>query len=1028
MDTQEEKMRQLLISALEKAKKNDGVWLNERCKLIPKAYGNNAPFSPFNSLLLALHSDQNDFRSNEYITFMQAKEINTPVKGKESGVPIMWYNWNTFANNNDPNDRITRNDYMKLSPELQENYKVVRQRQYQTLFNVDQTLYPQIEKDNYSKLLFADGSKDYRFQESENPYQQTIEGFLKTLTDNHVDIRLDGSGIAHYDQSHDTLHLPDKSVFASKDAFAQAAVLLVAEATDSNGILSRGIIETSSSEDSDNKERFINELVAGVKLLEMGYPAKLSEESLPVIDYWQRELREDPNLINQLEVSVNKAIEAIHHVEDGAALKTATSPERVLAKPTGQQKHYYLTATLKSIPNKKRREFVIVRDKASKQAAVILPEGANLAQSLPGFNKERIERALKQEGFEDVHFYNPNGSHGYQRDDAYFANKDVSINKLDNWVINQVGTVDVKDCVKHAEDVNFQNIYMMREDDGKYSLVLKPENEPTFTVYPSKDEIGAFFSAVKSGDKNKEGEVRLNLARKYYTASLSNDSIKHNPFETAEKDIDQDLLERVIIYKTKATDDKPSKILCLPTISGLDHVEPREISRSQWQLMWLADDKTAYKNNLATTLYADILREQQAKIQQTNNHIRKSPRPIKAVQEQISLLDERYSKAVKRGDKHTATRLFNEALRISAVAGITPYATYENNYLKVRKDAHDLKVKDSDAIARTAERLAPMIPQDAVLIPIPSHTGKAADMLALAEAISAITHAEVKDILKSEPRKSQYEAKRDGQPLSPSDINLVSTKKIPMTKIPVFIDNVIDTGATAEAAVQAVGRGIVIGLASTSSTYRQAVRLEDTNAIFTKNQQLIPLSERFSRFTKKAEEKEEEKIEDTKKALAQKEKEEEKKRNSPEQKAKEEREEKAKEELTKAETKAVAAVVLTPILKQYNDLKAKHPDALLLFRSGDFYEAYNDDARKTSDILGITLTRRKEANGETTEMAGFPYMALDEYLPRLIRAGHRVVICDQLELPTAQEQSLSATESRQSEQSQEEEHQPHRSR
>ncbi len=90
---------------------------------------------------------------------------------------------------------------------------------------------------------------------------------------------------------------------------------------------------------------------------------------------------------------------------------------------------------------------------------------------------------------------------------------------------------------------------------------------------------------------------------------------------------------------------------------------------------------------------------------------------------------------------------------------------------------------------------------------------------------------------------------------------------------------------------------------------------------------------------------------------------------------------------------------LTPMMKQFFDLKAKNPDAVLLFRCGDFYETYSSDAVTAAKVLGITLTRRNNKNQESTEMAGFPYHALDTYLPRFIRAGYRVAICDQLEDP-----------------------------
>jgi len=100
-----------------------------------------------------------------------------------------------------------------------------------------------------------------------------------------------------------------------------------------------------------------------------------------------------------------------------------------------------------------------------------------------------------------------------------------------------------------------------------------------------------------------------------------------------------------------------------------------------------------------------------------------------------------------------------------------------------------------------------------------------------------------------------------------------------------------------------------------------------------------------------------------------------------------------------SEKKIEKKYVETPLMKQYYSIKAVHPDAILLFRVGDFYETFGDDAIKASGILGITLTRR--ANGAATyvELAGFPYHAIDTYLPKLVRAGERVAICEQLEDP-----------------------------
>lgn len=98
----------------------------------------------------------------------------------------------------------------------------------------------------------------------------------------------------------------------------------------------------------------------------------------------------------------------------------------------------------------------------------------------------------------------------------------------------------------------------------------------------------------------------------------------------------------------------------------------------------------------------------------------------------------------------------------------------------------------------------------------------------------------------------------------------------------------------------------------------------------------------------------------------------------------------------KPKRKRTAKASNLPMIKQYEEMKKKHPDAILLFRCGDFYECFADDAVKASEILGITLTRRANGKDKQIELAGFPHHALDTYLPKLVRAGQRVAICEEL--------------------------------
>ena len=129
-----------------------------------------------------------------------------------------------------------------------------------------------------------------------------------------------------------------------------------------------------------------------------------------------------------------------------------------------------------------------------------------------------------------------------------------------------------------------------------------------------------------------------------------------------------------------------------------------------------------------------------------------------------------------------------------------------------------------------------------------------------------------------------------------------------------------------------------------------------------------------------------------------------------EAKAKVEAEAKAEKEaepIKEAEPKVESAAV-TPLMRQYKEMKKKHPDAILHIRVGDFYEIFGEDAVKASDVLGITLTRRTIGKNNSIELAGFPHHALDTYLPKLVRAGHRVAIGEQIEEPKAKKRTKKA--------------------
>lgn len=740
-----ERQAQLMIEALEKAKMNGGTWLNEMSKTFPKIFLKEGIVSPFNALIMALHSDQQGYMTNEYTLFNDAKKRGEAVQSNEKGIPFYWYNWSEYVNKHNAEDKINKEDYLTLSPEEQKMYKGVRAREVRTLFNIDQTTLPFVDKTTYDKEVKSNGIAEERINDHEKAQRNlrlSVNQFLLNAKENLVPIHKDGTGYAHYDGKNDIIHLPESDSYEEYNDYACEVVRQVVSATGHPQRLSREGFDLGnnqkSSDDAMKQERLITEIATGVKLLELGIPAKLSSDSMDMVDFWQRELKENPSLIDIIESDLNNAINLIHKAERGEKIESVQEQKKNESEQLKSQapKHYYIAEEIKGIPNKDTKEMVIVKDVTGKNADVVMPAGASLEvnNEIPGMSKQRTEHALRKEGFENIRFYNTDGALGYRPDDRYFQGKEVAVVKLNNWKLEEKAQLDVTDAVKRANDISFTSILMLRDDEGKWALYMKPENSKSFAIYPDREDINLYFTSMKQGNSEYMDTLRHDLANKYYQMAQVHPELKQDLFKCKDPDIDISLIEKVVIFKTKETEKEKSKILCSPTITGMEKQKAREVTPDQWRRMWIAEDMKDYKIQLAATLFSDVL------------------------------------------------------------------------------------------------------------------------------------------------KKSKEKSMEHGQGQE--------------TKDPIVNDN------------------------------------------------------------------------------------------SPEEMEKQE---------------------IRPILKQYQELKKKHPDAVLLFRCGDFYQTYSKDAEVASKTLGITLTqssRTKDLEGKPLSMAGFPYHALDSYLPKLVRSGVRVAICDQLTSPS----------------------------
>ncbi len=151
---------------------------------------------------------------------------------------------------------------------------------------------------------------------------------------------------------------------------------------------------------------------------------------------------------------------------------------------------------------------------------------------------------------------------------------------------------------------------MVQDDEGKWAMFIKPEGEKGFAMYPDKADLGRFFNAMRNGG-DKDGKVRQELVQKYYALAAAHPEMKADLFTTREKDIDMSAIRRVSIIQSKGepgTEEK-RRIRIYLEVDGTDKPQSREITPSQYQRLWLAEDKEAYKRNLAATLFAEQLKQ-----------------------------------------------------------------------------------------------------------------------------------------------------------------------------------------------------------------------------------------------------------------------------------------------------------------------------------------------------------------------------------------------------------------------------------
>lgn len=411
----------------------------------------------------------------------------------------------------------------------------------------------------------------------------------------------------------------------------------VVAATGTENRLDRSGRNNLLPEDDAKHEQLVRELAAGVMMARQGLPAILSKENEKLIPYWEREIKENPKLLGIVERDVNNAVETIDNLVAKRKVDYESIRGQLPGKTMEKPSKYSISQDLAKLPNIETKEIVVVKDILRKEADVILPAGASLEvnNEVPGMRKDRITIALKKEGIDDVRFYNAGGSLGLNKPNSYFQGKEVTLNNLKQYELVPHHTLDVEKQAAPKKEVVIKNFQAIKDDNGRYAFFIKPENEPSFSVYPAKEHLNTFYNVIKT---DKQAIVHNALAQRYYEMATKHPDTKLDLITPKKVDVDMKLIERPSI--TSSAQDAKQKLI-FATINGQRVQAP--INKQQWQKMWLAEDMGAYKRALAAVIFEPMLKRgmeeelsQQAVSESEKVEIKEKPAPENKVQETVT--------------------------------------------------------------------------------------------------------------------------------------------------------------------------------------------------------------------------------------------------------------------------------------------------------------------------------------------------------------------------------------------------------
>lgn len=402
--------------------------------------------------------------------------------------------------------------------------------------------------------------------------------------------------------------MSDPGMDARSSAIAKANDIyrVLAAMTGTSDRLDRGGHVNLTPIDDVKYEKLVRELTAGVFMARQGLPATFSKESMELVPYWEREIKESPRMVSIIEKDVNNAVEVLDRLEKNIKPDYKKIVGMKAEKQMLNKSDYTIIKKINEFPNIDTKEIVVVKDTVNKKASVILPQGASLEKDneVPGMRKDRIKNALSKEGFEVEKFYNAGGRLGLKQPNNYFADKEISVVRLHQYELISNEKVDLSDLKKEVK-FKIKDFQVLPDKDlGRYFFHIQAEGEKAFDIVPEKKYVNSFFKAIKSPDPEDKSKMIKAQSEQFYKLGKAHPEMIVDLVSPRKVDVDMSRISSSHIYKSQ---EDPKIKYIKAVIDGQEHV--KVIPADQYNKLFAAEDKPAYAKALAAVTFESLLKK-----------------------------------------------------------------------------------------------------------------------------------------------------------------------------------------------------------------------------------------------------------------------------------------------------------------------------------------------------------------------------------------------------------------------------------